>query len=107
MINIDGLIVYRNLEDSEILKMFVDVYNKTEYISAPVKGSEFAMVHSMIGKLIDLAAKYGFSGNLWHNYLTLLLVNNENAFSKACELRSVGDCSLKRLAIHDFMIFHK
>ncbi len=107
MINIDGLIVYRNFEDSEILKMFVDVYNKTEYISAPVKGSEFAMVHSMIGKLIDLAAKYGFSGNLWHNYLTLLLVNNENAFSKACELRSVGDCSLKRLAIHDFMIFRE
>ena len=29
--------------------------------------------------LVETAGAYGFSGNLWHCYLTFLLVNNENA----------------------------
>ena len=35
-----------------------------------------------------MAGMYGFSGKIsWHNYLTFLLVNHENAFSTACEIR--------------------
>ena len=41
------------------------------------------------------------------NYLTLLLVSNENAFSTACEMRGMDDSPLRRLAIHDFMIFRE
>ncbi len=107
MINIDELIIYRNLDDDEILRTFVDIYNKTEYINAPGCGDDYSLLHSVIGRLIELAGTYGFRGNLWHNYLTLLLVRNENVFSRACELRTIGDCSLKKLAIHDFMVFRE
>ena len=38
---------------------------------------------SCIHRLVDLAGTYGFSGNLWHCYLTYLLVQHENVFSRA------------------------
>ena len=31
----------------------------------------------MAGSLVEMAGMYGFSGNLWHTYLTQLLVNHE------------------------------
>ena len=52
-----------------------------------------------------MAGAYGFSGNLWHDYLTLLLVNHENAFSTACEIRGAVGGSIQELALHDFEIF--
>lgn len=50
-------------------------------------------------------APYGFEGNLWHTYLTYLLVNNENAFSTASEIRGEISGSINELAYHDFEIF--
>ena len=55
----------------------------------------------------ELAGNYGFENNLWHNYLTFLLVNNENIFSTACEIRGVTEGSLLDLARHDFAIFRE
>ena len=57
--------------------------------------------------LVELAGNYGFENNLWHNYLTFLLVNNENIFSTACEIRGVTEGSLLGLARHDFAIFRE
>ena len=48
---------------------------------------------------------YGFSGNLWHNYLTFLLVNHENAFSMACEIKGPVSGSINCLAEQDFSLF--
>ena len=56
---------------------------------------------------LRLAGNYGFENNLWHNYLTFLLVNNENIFSTACEIRGVTEGSLLSLARHDFAIFRE
>ena len=51
------------------------------------------------------AGTYGFEGNLWHTYLTYLLVNNENVFSTASEIRGEISGSINELAYHDFEIF--
>ena len=32
-----------------------------------------------------LGTEYAFDKNLWHNYLTFLLITNENPFSLVCE----------------------
>ena len=48
---------------------------------------------------------YGFSGNLWHCYLTFLLVYNENAFSTASEIRGGVEGSINELALNDFGVF--
>ena len=56
-------------------------------------------------ELIEVAESHGFSGNLWHCYLTYLLVYHENAFSKACEIRGAVEGGINRIALHDFEIF--
>lgn len=107
MINIDELIIYRNLENDDVLKSVVRIINEKVSPNHGTDGADGAAFYSAASRLIELAGIYGFQGNLWHDYLTLLLVNNENAFSLACERRGMKDCSLRRLAVHDFMIFRE
>lgn len=56
-------------------------------------------------QLMEIAASHGFQGNLWHNYLTYLMANHENAYSKACEIRGEVEGSINEIALHDFAIF--
>ena len=44
-------------------------------------------------------------GNLWHTYLTFLLVNDENAYSTSCEIVGEIEGSINEIALHDFGIF--
>ena len=48
---------------------------------------------------------HGFEGNLWHTYLTFLLVNDENAYSTSCEIVGEIEGSINAVALHDFGIF--
>ncbi len=57
------------------------------------------------GRLIELAAEYGFEGNLWHCFLALCLAQHENAFSTACEIRGDVGGTLSHLARQDFAVF--
>ncbi len=42
-------------------------------------------LYHQVKRLLDLATDYGFDGNLWQNYLTFLLMTNENSFSLITE----------------------
>ncbi len=101
MINIDELIIYRNFEDDDVLRCAVEALNTED------DEKRRALMFGAAGRLIELAGIYGFRGNLWHDYLTLLLVNNENTFSRACEMRGIEKSTLKTLALHDFMVFRE
>lgn len=55
--------------------------------------------------LVNLAVERGWQGNLWHCWLTHLLVENENPFSLACERREAARDSLWQLALKDMEVF--
>lgn len=103
MANIEELIIYRNFENGELLKEMTWVMENYAYATSldEARRRFFSCIHS----LVDLAGNYGFEKNLWQNYLTLLLVNNENVFSTACEIKGITSGSLLDLAKHDFQIF--
>ena len=63
-------------------------------------------IYTEIKRLLDLATQYGFDKNLWQNYLTFLLITNENSFSLTTERRGAGDGTVNRFAKNDFRIFH-
>ena len=74
------------------------------------KAERFALTDrytALMQKMIEKAESYGFSGNVWHSFLTYLLVYNENAYSRACEIRGSIDGGLNRIALHDFRIFRE
>ena len=103
MTGIRECILYRDFEQGELLEKMTMLM---EDISHPKvlygKGGEyFACIH----QLVEMAGTYGFAGNLWHDYLTYLLVNHENAFSTACEIVGPVEGTINAFAMHDFRIF--
>ena len=57
-----------------------------------------------VNGILELSEQHGLEGNLWHTYLTFLLVNDENAYSTACEIRGTIEGSINEVALHDFAI---
>ena len=103
MTGIRECILYRDFEQGELLEKMTMLM---EDISHPKvlygkDGEYFACIH----QLVEMAGTYGFAGNLWHDYLTYLLVTNENAFSTACEIVGPVEGSINAFAMHDFEIF--
>ena len=61
---------------------------------------------ALAGKLAAFATEFGLSGNVWQQWLTYMLMMDENAFTLACERREImPDSTLLRLAEHDLAIF--
>lgn len=103
MLNLHSCILYRNFEHGETLEKMVNLFAVWEKGgSLSVNQEDF---FSCINNLVEMAGSFGFSGNLWHDYLTFLLVNNENAFSTACEIRGAVKGSINALAKQDFAFF--
>ncbi|HCI74607.1 MAG TPA: AAA family ATPase [Lachnospiraceae bacterium] len=61
----------------------------------------------MMQEMFDIAENYGFSGNVWHSWLTWFLVYHENAYSKAAEIREHVAGGINLVALHDFEIFRQ
>ncbi len=104
MDNGTNMILYRNLEHGQIfsnMAWIMENYDSSYYNCEDIK----ALCYESFHDLIELSASHGFEGNLWHNYLTYLMVNNENAYSMACEMRGGVNGSINELARHDFAIF--
>ena len=63
-------------------------------------------IYTQIRKLLEVATDYGFDKNLWHNYLTFLLITNENPFSLTCEKVGANEGSVNIFAKNDFQVFY-
>ncbi len=99
----EELIVYKNLEDGKILKDMV--WLMEHYRSGDVTARP--LFYECMHELLERASAHGFYGNLWHCYLTDLLVNNENSYSLACEIRGEVEGSINQLVLHDIAIFRE
>ncbi len=60
--------------------------------------------YSCVSRLIEFGASHGISGNLWHHYLAMLLVNDENSYSRSCEIRGAISGSIVDAVVHDMQI---
>lgn len=87
MTRIEECILYRDFEEDEVLKDFTGIIEavQNETIVSDLESCR-NMFYDGLNRLVEMANRYGFSGNLWCNYLTYLLVNKENAFSTSCEI---------------------
>ena len=98
-----NLILYKNFENGKLfynVTWIMENY-RNEYYNREDIG---ALFYECFNQLSELAVSHGFRGNLWHNFLAFILVNNENAYSKACEIRGEVEGSINKIALHDFKI---
>ena len=96
------LIVYRNMPYE---KLFDDMCLLLEHTADSRETMPDS--HTCANQLIELAAAYGFQGNLWHCFLAFCLAEHENAFSTACEVTGHAGGTLEELAKEDFKIFQQ
>ena len=101
-----GLLLYSNLGEDSILVNLSDIYRDWETGTTDKAALSLRIYHE-IKKLLDLATLYGFDKNLWHNYLTFILMTNENSFTLTAERVGASNGSVNDFARHDFEIFRQ
>lgn len=124
---VSKLIVYRDLGEDSILKRLADIFEDFDWYKENVLGDSSAFsaskleemkdkkhiskeslitrIYGEIKRLLDLATDYGFNDNLWHNYLTFVMMTNENSFTLTSEKIGANDGSVNHFAKNDFKIF--
>lgn len=64
-------------------------------------------IYAQVRRLLDLSTVCGFDGNLWHCYLTWLLMTNQNSFTQTCERVGASEGSVNHFAKNDFAVFRR
>lgn len=65
-------------------------------------------VFQQVKRILMTATDYGFNENLWQNYLTFVLIMDENPFSLTCEKIGASDgASANHFAKNDFQAFYE
>ena len=100
------LIIFNNGGEENILarlgKIFKDFHEQTDSAD-----SLRARIYAEIRRLLEIATKYGFDNNLWHNYLTFLIITDENPLSLTYEKAGKQDGTVNSFAINDFCVFKR
>lgn len=102
---ISKLIMYGNLDDDCILSKLADIFKRFENEETP-NAQLTQEIYTQVKRILIVATDYGFDHNLWHNYLTFLLITNENPFSITCEKVGANDGSVNTFAKNDFKVFY-
>lgn len=102
------LIVYKDFNEDEGSLLYDMAWLMENYRDERVSTEEMStLMYDCIHRLLELAGNHGFYGNLWHCYLSNLLVNNENSYSKACEIRGAVKGTINQAVLHDIVIFRE
>lgn len=101
---ISKLIMYGNMDKECILYKFADIFKRFENQESS-DAQLIQDIYTQIKRLLIVATDYGFNKNLWHNYLTFVLITNENPFSITCEKVGANDGSVNAFAKNDFRVF--
>lgn len=106
------LLIYRETENRELLDDMIWLMEHCgggeadrSLQTAGEREKNRSLLYSCMHRLLEMAGHYGFYGNLWHCYLADLLVNNENSYSLACEMRGEVQGTVNRAVLHDIAIF--
>ena len=98
------LLLYSKLGEDSILLRLSGIFFDWEQQKCE-KSALIRRIYVEIKRILDLATTYGFNTNLWHNYLTFVLITNENSFSLTCERVGASEGSVNHFAKADFRIF--
>ena len=101
---VSKLIIYGDMDEESILMKLSNIirkYKETDY----KKDEIITELYCQVKRILQVSTDYGFDDNLWHNYLTYLLITDENPFSLTCEKMGANDGSVNHFAENDFKQF--
>lgn len=98
------LIIYRNIGEDSILFRLADICRRFD--EGKFEAEELSQeILDQVHRMLDLATKYGFDKNLWHNYLAYLLAMTETPFTLVSEKVGATEGSVTVFAKNDLRIF--
>ena len=103
---INRLVIYRDADKDGILPDLAEICRQVveqNFDREELAGRALAVVN----RLLDVATRYGFDGNLWQSYLAFLLAVTEAPFTLVCEKRGASAGSVRSFAENDLLIFRK
>ncbi len=100
------LLLYSDLGADSILVSLGRIYRDWEEQKVE-KAELVSRIYGQVKRLLDLSTTYGFNTNLWQNYLTFVLLTNENSFSLTAERVGAGNGSVNHFALADFSVFKR
>lgn len=101
---VSRLLIYGDMPKESILMELSDICKNMDQ-RTQTKEELTTRVFTQIKHLLQVATDYGFDKNLWHNYLTFLLITDENPFSLTCEKVGANQGSVNYFAEGDFRAF--
>ncbi|MCH5280313.1 MAG: ATP-binding protein [Lachnospiraceae bacterium] len=101
---ISKLILYGTMPQDSILVQLGDICREARTGNFD-RDELVTRVYQQVKRILITATDYGFDDNLWHNYLTYLLITDENPFSITCEKTGAKDGSVNQFAKNDFKAF--
>ena len=101
---VSKLLIYGDMPEDSILIQLSNVY-KDFHSGSYSKEDLITRCYKQVKRLLELGTACAFDKNLWHNYLTYLLIMDENPFSLTCEKVGSKDGSVNHFAINDFHAF--
>ena len=101
-----NLLLYRDLGEDSILLRLAGIFHDYRMGNGE-REALVSRIYAEVKRLLDLATQYGFDTNLWHNYLSFVLITNENSISLTAERRGAAEGSVNRFAKADFRIFKR
>ena len=103
---VSKLLVYGNMPKDSIIMELSDIFKKMDE-NSQTKDELVTRVFTQIKRLLQVSTDYGFDKNLWHNYLTFLLITDENPFTITSEKVGANNGTVNCFAKNDFKAFKK
>lgn len=101
---VSKLLMYGDMPKDNILMQLSDIFKQMDQ-DTQSRDELVTRIFTQVKHLLQVATDYGFDKNLWHNYLTYLLITDENPFSLTCEKVGANDGSVNFFAKGDFKAF--
>ena len=104
--DIAHLLLYSDLGEDSILLSLADIVRDWNEENCG-KDVLIRRTYAQIKRILDLSTVCGFDGNLWHCYLTWVLMTNQNSFTLTCERVGASEGSVNHFAKNDFAVFRR
>ena len=100
------LLMYSDLGEDSILLRLSEILRDWERGGFD-RDQLIQRIYREIKRLLELGTACGFDENLWHCYLTWLMMTNRNAFTLTCERSGSRDGSVNGFVKGDFAVFRR
>lgn len=106
--DVNQLILYRNIKENDLFCKMSDLIG--DYMNQNFSSDlseEIGKACSYASQFFELSFRYGFRGNVWINFLAMLLASSENAYSLSSEMRENISDPLEKVVLSDMKLLYK